>query len=269
MTAQVHPALLGLLSDDVLQKLCRDLDDQGLAAFAQVSTEVKSSCKEELRRRHEALLAEVEDYRNKLEEDSFEGLIGTLREMQDLPAWRLRHNVTAVLKLLNEDFYNYFGDTPRVWEVRKAALETLEKLSPDVLARHVDAVLQCLNEEFSYSDVRIAALKTLQKLSPEVLSQNVVVQAVIDQMDDDYTEMDRNGPDGYNGEGLRKAALETLEKLSPDVLARPVVVHAVIDQMIDEYNSGAVRKAARETLEKLSPDWHSIALETLVGTGVL
>ena len=85
---------------------------------------------------------------------------------------------------------------------RKAALETMSKLEPAVLARHTSVLIAKLED--SSECVRKAALETMSKLKPAVLALHA--SAFIAKLED-------------SSECVRKTALETMSKLEPAMLA--------------------------------------------------
>ena len=116
------------------------------------------------------------------------------------------------------------------WIVRRAALATLRKLEPTMLAQYADAVIAGLDR----TETRIDALQTLGNLEPATLAQ--YAGFVIARLEDEDVH-------------VRSEALDTLGKLEPTVLAQ----HAGVVIARFEDSDGALRLNSMQTLGKLEP----------------
>eukprot|EP00966_Prymnesium_polylepis_P040350 936436-Prymnesium_polylepis.1 len=126
-----------------------------------------------------------------------------------------------------------------------AAMRTLGKLDPTVLAQHAPAIVAVLEKSVKGDDApttmstRVAAMRTLGKLDPTVLAQPAL--ALLDHCEQD----------------MRVFALELLRALDPAVLAQhaPAIV-AVLEKSVkgdDAPTTMSTRVAAMRTLGKLDP----------------
>ena len=116
--------------------------------------------------------------------------------------------------------------------VRWAAVETLGKLDPVVLAQaHAAEIVEMLSDD-NEEGVREVAVVTLGKLDPARVDFAVIVAKLAD-----------------DNEGVRKVVVETLHKLDPAVLAH----HATSIAAKLTHNNAGVRRAVVLTLDKLEP----------------
>ena len=119
------------------------------------------------------------------------------------------------------------------WIVRRAALATLRKLEPTMLAQYADAVIAGLDR----AETRIDALQTLGKLEPTTLAQ--YAGTVVARLEEEVQDV----------ADVRLDSLQTLGKLEPRVLAQ--YASAVVARLADRHP--LVRRAALATLGKLEP----------------
>jgi len=135
------------------------------------------------------------------------------------------------------------------WDVRTAALETLGKLEPALLAQHEWEVAEKLCDVHEH--VREAAFETLRKLGPAVVAKRTVemleghegtIGIIVSTLDLD------------DGDDVLETACEVLGSLDPTVIApyAPEIIRFV-SKFDEDLRDERVLEAALETLAKLDP----------------
>jgi len=135
------------------------------------------------------------------------------------------------------------------WDVRTAALYTLGKLEPALLAQHEEEVAEKLCDVHEH--VRQAALETLSKLGPAVVAQRMVE---ILEGHDGTIGIFVSTLDADDGDDVLETACQVLGSLDPTEIApyAPEIIRFV-SKFDERVRDESVLKAALETLAKLDP----------------